>query len=571
MKKTISALLSLVMVLSILLGMAVPVYADISYEIYDTALYRCRLFEDGTAEISRYKGEGAVNMIVPDSIAGHTVTKIGTQAYGYTNTKELKTVTIPGCITEIGDYAFSQCKNLERVEMLYGVKNINFRAFENCNRLREVIIPESVTSIGTQVFMGCDVLKNIVIPNSVTELGNGVFDGCVNLKSVKLSSGLTKISEGTFGGCENLTSVTGTENIKYIGRNAFLDCKILKNMFFSSALESIDYNAFGSCNNLADVYYCADTNRWNKVLIEAGNERLTQANFHFHNSDNGVITKKATCAADGIKTYTCYICNATRTETIPATAKHTYTEKVIAPTCAKNGYTLHTCTTCGVYYTSDYVHTIGHGSKTYRALVSKATFSKNGSAVAICSTCDTVVKKETIYYPKTISLSRTAYTYNGKVQTPTVTVKDSKGKALKKDTDYTVSYASGRKNVGRYAVTITFKGNYSGTKTLYYNIAPQGTKVTKLTAKSKGFVVQWATQKNQTTGYQIQYSTSSNFSNATTVTMPKNTYYARNITGRAGGKKHYVRVRTYKTVKFNGKNYNIYSAWSDTKTITTKR
>lgn len=53
--------------------------------------------------------------------------------------------------------------------------------------------------------------------------------------------------------------------------------------------------------------------------------------------------------------------------------------------------------------------------------------------------------------------------------------------------------------------------------------------------------------------------------------MPKNTYYARNITGRAGGKKHYVRVRTYKTVKFNGKNYNIYSAWSDTKTVTTKR
>lgn len=571
MKKTMSAVLSLVMVLSILLGMAVPVYADMSYEIYDTALYSCKLFEDGTAEISRYRGKGAVNMIVPDKIANHTVTKIGTQAYGYDNTKGLKTVTIPGCITEIGDYAFSKCQNLEKVEMLYGVKNINYRAFEDCERLKDIIIPESVTSIGTQAFMCCYALKNIVIPNSVTELGNSVFSQCENLKSVTLSSGLTKISEGTFGGCKNLTSVTGIENIKHIGENAFVNCKILKNMFFSSALESIDYNAFSSCNNLADVYYCADTNRWNNVLIEAGNEYLTQANFHFHNSDNGVITKKATCSAEGIKTYTCYICNATRTETIPATANHTYTEKVIAPTCARNGYTLHTCTTCGVYYTSDYVHTTGHGSKTYRALVGKATLSKNGSAVTICSTCDTVVKKETIYYPKTISLSRTSYTYNGKVQTPSVTVKDSKGRALKKDTDYTISYANGRKNVGRYAVTITFKGNYSGTKTLYYNIAPQGTKVTKLTARSKGFVVQWATQKNQTTGYQIQYSTNSNFSNATTVNMPKNTYYARNITGRAGGKKHYVRVRTYKTIKFNGKNYNIYSAWSDTKTITTKR
>ncbi len=545
MKKIISAVLSLVMVLSIPLGMAVPVYAD---NFYQDGSYKFKVLDDGTAQITKYI-DNETDVIIPNYVRAngkkYIVTSIGE---GAIYRAKMKSVTISDSITEIGN-----------------------EAFRYCEKLREVIIPDSVTSIGRAAFYECHALERIVIPDSVTQLGGSAFGFCDYLKSVKLSNSLTRISDGTFFGCENLTSVTGTKNIKHIGRNTFTNCKILKNMFFSSALESIDYSAFGSCNNLADIYYCADVNNWNNVLIEAGNECLTQANFHFHNSDNGVITKKATCAADGIKTYTCYICNATRTETIPATAKHTYTEKVIAPTCAKNGYTLHTCTTCGVYYTSDYVHTIGHGSKTYRALVSKATLSKNGSAVAICSACDTVVKKETIYYPKTISLSRTSYTYNGKVQTPSVTVKDSKGKALKKDTDYTVSYASGRKNVGRYAVTITFKGNYSGTKTLYYNIAPQGTKVTKLTARSKGFVVQWATQKNQTTGYQIQYSTSSNFSNATTVTMPKNTYYARNITGRAGGKKHYVRVRTYKTVKFNGKNYNIYSAWSDTKTVTTKR
>lgn len=545
MKKTISALLSLVMVLSILLGMAVPVYAD---NFYQDGSYKFKVLDDGTAQITKYI-DNETDVIIPNYVRAngkkYIVTSIGE---GAIYRAKMKSVIISDSITEIGNDAFRYCE-----------------------KLREVIIPDSVTSIGRAAFYECHALERIVIPDSVTQLGGSAFGYCDYLKSVKLSNSLTRISDGTFSGCENLTSVTGTKNIKHIGRNTFTNCKILKNMFFSSALESIDYNAFSSCNNLADIYYCADVNNWNNVLIEAGNECLTQANFHFHNSDNGVITKKATCAADGIKTYTCYICNATRTETIPATAKHTYTEKVIAPTCAKNGYTLHTCTTCGVYYTSDYVHTTGHGSKTYRALVGKATLSKNGSAVTICSACDTVVKKETIYYPKTISLSRTSYTYNGKVQTPSVTVKDSKGKVLKKDTDYTVSYASGRKNVGRYAVTITFKGNYSGTKTLYYNIAPQGTKVTKLTARSKGFVVQWATQKNQTTGYQIQYSTSSNFSNATTVTMPKNTYYARNITGRAGGKKHYVRVRTYKTVKFNGKNYNIYSAWSDTKTVTTKR
>lgn len=51
-----------------------------------------------------------------------------------------------------------------------------------------------------------------------------------------------------------------------------------------------------------------------------------------------------------------------------------------------------------------------------------------------------------------IKLSKTAYTYNGKVQRPGVTVKNSKGKALKNGTDYKISYPKGMKNVGKYTV-----------------------------------------------------------------------------------------------------------------------
>ncbi len=36
-------------------------------------------------------------------------------------------------------------------------------------------------------------------------------------------------------------------------------------------------------------------------------------------------------------------------------------------------------------------------------------------------------------------------------------------------------------------------------------------------------------------------------------------------------KKYYVRVRTYKTVKINGKATKIYSSWSKTKYVTTKK
>ena len=67
----------------------------------------------------------------------------------------------------------------------------------------------------------------------------------------------------------------------------------------------------------------------------------------------------------------------------------------------------------------------------------------------------------TIYYPKTIKLSKTAYTYTGKAIKPKVTVKDSKGKTIS-SSNYTVSYKSNTK-VGKATVTVTFKGNYTGT------------------------------------------------------------------------------------------------------------
>jgi hypothetical protein len=137
---------------------------------------------------------------------------------------------------------------------------------------------------------------------------------------------------------------------------------------------------------------------------------------------------------------------------------------------------------------------------------------------------------------------------------------------LKNKTDYTVSYASGRKNVGSYTVTITLKGNYSGTVKKTFKINPKNTSISSVTAKSKGFTVKIKKYTTQTTGYQIQYSTSSNFKNAKTVTV-KNSTTSKTISKLSGKKKYYVRIRTYKTV--NGTKY--YSSWSKAKTVTTKK
>ena len=183
------------------------------------------------------------------------------------------------------------------------------------------------------------------------------------------------------------------------------------------------------------------------------------------------------------------------------------------------------------------------------------------------------VKKTFIINPAKVSnvkLSSTSYTYNGKTKTPSVTVKDSKGRKLKKGTDYTVKYSSGRKNVGRYAVKVTFKGNYTGSKTVYYYIVPKSTSISRVSALRKGFKLSWKKRKTQTTGYQIQYSTSRKFKKAKTVNVSKNKTTSKYIKKLSSKKKYYVRVRTYKKVKINGKTKKVYSSWSKTKTVKTR-
>lgn len=169
-----------------------------------------------------------------------------------------------------------------------------------------------------------------------------------------------------------------------------------------------------------------------------------------------------------------------------------------------------------------------------------------------------------------VALSGTSYTYNGKVRTPSVEAKDSAGNAIPKS-EYTVKYDSGRKNVGQYKATITFKGKYSGTYYRTFRVLPKGTKLKKVSAGKKSFTAKWSKQKTQTTGYQVQYSQKKNFkSSAKTTTIGKTKTTAKKVTGLKKKKAYYVRVRTYKTVKISGKKAKLVSAWSSAKKVKTK-
>ena len=86
-----------------------------------------------------------------------------------------------------------------------------------------------------------------------------------------------------------------------------------------------------------------------------------------------------------------------------------------------------------------------------------------------------------------VVLSKTVFTYNGKVQKPTI--KTINGLTLNSGTDFTASWSdASSKRAGTYTVTITGKGNYTGTTKATYQINKDSQTVTvPKTAYTKTF------------------------------------------------------------------------------------
>ena len=316
---------------------------------------------------------------------------------------------------------------------------------------------------------------------------------------------VTVIGESAFSGV-TATSVVLPEGVKRIDDYGFFGCKNLKSITLPKTIERIWYRAFSMCKSLTDVYYNGTKEQWAKVTVLNGEDMGNQELFD--------------------------------------AALHYGT----SADCANNKHS-------------------------YKSTVTKATITSNGKIVKKCSVCGKTTTT-TVAKASSIKLSRNTFTTNGNVQRPSVTVYDSKGKQLTYKKDFKVDYSNwSSKNVGRYTVTIKLIGNYSGTKTYPYYINPKPTEFVPsnkggFKAVSKGFTLKWNKQASQTTGYQIQYATKRDFSNAATITIanPNTTSYTSK--GRAGNTRYYVRVRTYKKIGTG----TFYSNWnSGVKSVVTLR
>ena len=547
----------------------------------------------GLSESGKIKIQNDTNLVLPDqNAAGEDVTAIGngTNGVGTFGYKAADgtvyapdSVKLPAKLESIGNFAFSAVVDTKTSEVKHGVK--------------AVVFPETLKTIGNTAFQNAP-LTEVSLPDSVTSVGSGAFtnteQATTHIEKVKLSKGMTAIPVSMFTN-QKVKNVEIPEGIKTIGKRAFAGNRV-ETLKLSGTVEKIDEYAFWN-NQIKELeipgnvktigrYAFQRTQDYieatiNKVVLHEGLESIGKRAFY--------QTLTSECKSIDLPT-TVKVLDAAAFE---GNVKVTLISLVEDQVNAKGDYTK--VVAKGTAHEIVLVHKVTFDAGEGKADAETARTDKDGKLAELpdaardgytfegwftaaeggdAVTADTVFDKDTIVFAHwkknvvsatpSVKLSTSAYTYNGKVKTPGVKVSVN-GTVLTKD-NYSVSYGKGRKNVGKYTVKVTLKNDYAGSKTVSFKINPPKSAVKKMKKGKKSFTVYVKKQSKQTSGYQVQYSTSKKFKSPKAKSLTSYKKTKLKVKKLKKHKKYYVRVRTYKKV---GKA-KYYSSWSSAKSVKTK-
>lgn len=237
---------------------------------------------------------------IPAEIGGLPVTKIGIYTGGFS---EMKTLTLPDTLKEIGPYAFNYCKNLTSVTLPDSIELVDFRAFESCTALAEINFPDHLVKTSSYTFDNTPWLdaqrkKNplvivngalidgrtakgdVTVPSEVKYVAGGAFSKNNDLTSLVIPSSVSLIPDNLCWYCENLTAaeLNGAEKLDF---GVFAACNKLKDIKISGKLKTIDGYAFTDNTGTATITFYNTEDAWNNVEKPADDPFLKRAKLVF--------------------------------------------------------------------------------------------------------------------------------------------------------------------------------------------------------------------------------------------------------------------------------------------------
>ena len=345
----------------------------------------------------------------------------------------LTAVTLPDGLQSLGRGAFDSCASLTNTTLPAAITAVPGKCFADCTKLLNVKYAGTVTAIGDLAFESCKALTAAPIPETVTAIDKAAFTGCTALTDVTIPAGVSTIPEDCFRGCTALADIDLPGTVTSVGHNAFTGCTALKDVrcygaapavepgnseahSFEPATVTVHYNPAMNWTLDADGKWqgytvsdkgacthtdygttertvpatCGKAGRVDTICGNCGEVISTRElpPTGAHDWGNGVVTTAPTETTPGVRTFTCTVCDQTRTETIHATGAHDYRfTKTVAPTCTDGGYDLYTCSGCGATERRNLTDAAGH--KWDGGTVTTApTETTPGVRTYTCTVCD---------------------------------------------------------------------------------------------------------------------------------------------------------------------------------------
>lgn len=420
----------------------------------------------------------------------------------------LKTIDLPDTVTEIGAFAFADCTSLKDFTIPDGIKSIGEEAFYNSG-ITSLVVPESVETIDKLAFSHMANLTNATFP-----AGCGItFSDCKNLKTAKITGNPTVIDNYMFYECSQLTDFEIPGSVKKIGYAAFYNTA-LKEAVIPASVTEIDDWAFGECQNLE------------KAVLSDGLKSIGGAAFYeCPELTDSNIPDSVTTLGDFAFGWCPKLKDMTIPDTIDNFGKCVFANTPGVTIDTSRKYFIPTVdgikdlpytgsevtqpdmeiTVNGVTLKEDSDYEVSYSSNTE---IGTATMDINfkGQYVGHLTRTFNVVQTDMSGDGITVTgIHNTRYT--GKKIVMSKLAVQAGGRTLTPGTDYTVAYKNNL-NPGTAEITITGKGNYTGTvvktfnililKGSTYTVGTMKYKVTNAATNGKGTVAIMGTVKAKT-------------------------------------------------------------------------